>query len=166
MAMTPSLNAASRSFSISRPAVHWLEDAHNTSRRKARDCGRGSGLMIGYVTLGTNDLKRAAAFYDAIAAELGVGRMMEYETFIAWGKPGAGAGVGLTKPFDGNAATVGNGVMVAFEAKDRAQVDRIYHLAMSMGAKDEGPPGDRGGGFYAGYFRDPDGNKLHAFIMG
>ena len=122
--------------------------------------------MIGYVTLGTNDLKRAAEFYDAIAAELGVSRMMEYETFIAWGKPGGGAGVGLTKPFDGNAATVGNGVMVAFECKDRAQVDRIYNLARSMGAPDEGPPGDRGGGFYAGYFRDPDGNKLNAFIMG
>jgi predicted lactoylglutathione lyase len=122
--------------------------------------------MIGYVTLGTNDLKRACAFYDAIAAEMGVGRMMENETFVAWGAPGGGAGIGLTKPFDGNAACVGNGVMVAFEAKDQAQVDRIYNLAMSMGAKDEGPPGDRGGGFYAGYFRDPDGNKLNAFIMG
>jgi predicted lactoylglutathione lyase len=122
--------------------------------------------MIGYVTLGTNDLKRAAAFYDAIAKEVGVGRMMDNETFIAWGKPGGGAGVGLTKPFDGKPATVGNGVMVAIEAKDRAQVDRIYQLAMSLGAKDEGAPGDRGGGFYAGYFRDPDGNKLNAFFMG
>jgi predicted lactoylglutathione lyase len=122
--------------------------------------------MIGYVTLGTNDLKRAAAFYDAIAKEMGVGRMMENETFIAWGKPGSGAGIGLTKPFDGKPATVGNGVMVALEAKDRAHVDRIYKTAMSLGAKDEGPPGDRGGGFYAGYFRDPDGNKLNAFFMG
>ena len=122
--------------------------------------------MIGYVTLGTNDLKRAAAFYDAIAKELGTGRMMENETFIAWGTPGGGAGVGLTKPHDGKAATVGNGVMVAFEAKNQAQVDRVYNLAMSMGAKDEGPPGDRGGGFYAAYFRDPDGNKLNCFIMG
>ena len=121
--------------------------------------------MIGYVTLGTNDLKRAAVFYDAIAKEMGVGRMMDYETFIAWGEPGGGAGIGLTKPFDGNAACVGNGVMVALAAKDKAQVDRIYNLAMSMGAKDEGPPGDRGGGFYAAYFRDPDGNKLNAFIM-
>jgi predicted lactoylglutathione lyase len=122
--------------------------------------------MIGYVTLGTNDLQRAAAFYDAIAAELGTKRMMEYETFIAWGEPGGAAGIGLTKPFDGNTATVGNGVMVALAAKDRAQVDRLYNLAMSMGAKDEGGPGDRGGGFYAAYFRDPDGNKLNAFIMG
>lgn len=122
--------------------------------------------MIGYVTLGTNDLKRAAAFYDAIAGEMGTKRMMEYETFIAWGEPGGAAGIGLTKPFDGNAATVGNGVMVALAAKDRAQVDRLYNLAMSLGAKDEGGPGDRGGGFYAAYFRDPDGNKLNAFVMG
>lgn len=122
--------------------------------------------MIGYVTLGTNDLKRAAAFYDAIAEEVGVGRMMENETFIAWGTPGGGAGLGLIKPYDGKPATVGNGVMVAIEAKDRAHVDRIYRLAMSLGAKDEGAPGDRGGGFYAGYFRDPDGNKLNAFFMG
>jgi predicted lactoylglutathione lyase len=123
-------------------------------------------MMIGYVTLGTNDLQRAAAFYDAIAKEMGTKRMMEYETFIAWGEPGGGAGIGLTKPYDGNPACVGNGVMVALAAKDKAQVDRIYNLAMSMGAKDEGPPGDRGGGFYAAYFRDPDGNKLNAFIMG
>ena len=124
--------------------------------------------MIGYVTLGTNDLKRAAAFYDAICGELGVGRMFDTETFIAWGKPGGGAGIGLTKPFDGNAATVGNGVMVALEAKDRAQVDHIYELAISLGAQCEGKPGPRGPvpGFYAAYFRDPDGNKLNAFLMG
>lgn len=121
--------------------------------------------MIGYVTLGTNDLQRAAKFYDAIAAELGTGRMMEFETFIAWGKPGGGAGVGLTKPFDGNPATVGNGVMVAFEAKDEAQVQRIYDLALANGGSDEGAPGPRSEGFYAGYFRDPDGNKLNAFLM-
>jgi catechol 2,3-dioxygenase-like lactoylglutathione lyase family enzyme len=123
--------------------------------------------MIGYVTLGTNDLPRAAKFYDAIAAELGAGRFMEMENFIAWGSPGGGAGIGLTKPYDGNPASVGNGVMVAFQAQDRAQVDRIYEIAMSMDAQDEGPPGPRGdSGFYAAYFRDPDGNKLNAFVMG
>lgn len=122
--------------------------------------------MIGYVTLGTSDLQRAAKFYDAIAAELGVGRMFDTETFIAWGERGGGAGIGLTKPYDGKAPTVGNGVMVALECKDRAQVDRVYALARSMGAPCEGPPGERMPGFYAGYFRDPDGNKLNAFIMG
>lgn len=122
--------------------------------------------MIGYVTLGTNDLPRAAAFYDKIAAAMGVSRMMENEGFVAWGAPGGAAGIGLTKPFDGNPATVGNGVMVALECRDRAHVDEIYNLAISMGAKCEGPVGERWPGFYAGYFRDPDGNKLNAFFMG
>ena len=123
--------------------------------------------MIGYVTLGTNDLVRAAIFYDAVAAEMGVGRMMEFESFIAWGAPGGAAGIGLIKPFDGNAASVGNGVMVALEAKDKDQVHRLYDIALSHGGSCEGPPGPRGeGGFYAAYFRDPDGNKLNAFVMG
>ena len=122
--------------------------------------------MIGYVTLGTSDLGRAAAFYDAIAAELETPRMMEFDTFIAWGKPGGAAGIGLTKPFDGNAASVGNGVMVALEAKDKDQVQRLYDIALANGGTCEGPPGPRGDeGFYAGYFRDPDGNKLNAFTM-
>jgi catechol 2,3-dioxygenase-like lactoylglutathione lyase family enzyme len=122
--------------------------------------------MIGYVTIGTNDLARAAAFYDAIAKELGVGRFMETDSFIAWGTPGGAAGLGVTKPFDGKPASVGNGVMVALEAKDRAQVDRIHELALRLGGTDEGAPGPRGEGFYAGYFRDPDGNKLNAFVYG
>jgi hypothetical protein len=122
--------------------------------------------MVGYITLGTRDLARGAKFYDAIAKELGVGRMMETERFIAWGKPGGGAGLGLTLPYDGKSSSVGNGVMVGLEAKDHAHVDRIYKLALSMGGTDEGPPGPRGDGFYAGYFRDLDGNKLNAFVMG
>ncbi|WP_439540169.1 VOC family protein [Sphingomonas sp.] len=121
--------------------------------------------MIGYVTLGTNDLARGAAFYDAIAAELGTGRMMEWDGAIAWGTPGGGAGVALMKPFDGNEASVGNGVMVAFEAKDEAQVDRLHAIALEQGGSCEGAPGPRGDSFYAAYFRDPDGNKLNAFIM-
>jgi catechol 2,3-dioxygenase-like lactoylglutathione lyase family enzyme len=121
--------------------------------------------MIGYVTLGTTNLPRATKFYDAIAAEMGVGRMMESETFIAWGAPGGGAGIGLTRPFDGKAASVGNGVMVALEASSKEQVHRLYDIALANGGSDEGPPGPRGGPFYAGYFRDPDGNKLNAFIM-
>ncbi len=121
--------------------------------------------MIGYVTLGTNDREKGAKFYDAIFAELGAGRMMENETFIAWGEPGGGAGIGLTKPFDGKPATVGNGVMVALAAKDTAQVHRLHEIALANGGTCEGEPGDRGGGFYAGYFRDPDGNKLNAFVM-
>ena len=122
--------------------------------------------MIGYVTVGTNDLPRAAKFYDAIAAELDTPRMMDFDGFIAWGKPGGAAGIAATKPSDGGTATVGNGVMVAFEAKDRDQVQRLYDIALANGGTDEGPPGPRGDGFYAAYFRDPDGNKLNAFLMG
>jgi catechol 2,3-dioxygenase-like lactoylglutathione lyase family enzyme len=121
--------------------------------------------MIGYVTLGTNDREKSSKFYDALCGELGVGRMMENEQFIAWGKPGGGAGIGITRPFDGNAASVGNGVMVALEASDEAQVQRLYDIALANAGTCEGPPGPRGEGFYAGYFRDPDGNKLNAFTM-
>jgi predicted lactoylglutathione lyase len=121
--------------------------------------------MIGYVTLGTRDLERGAKFYDAIAKELGVGRMGGSDRFIAWGTPGGAAGIGLALPFDGKPATVGNGVMVALEAKDKEQVDRIYELALSLGGTDEGPPGQRFEGFYAAYFRDLDGNKLNAYVM-
>jgi catechol 2,3-dioxygenase-like lactoylglutathione lyase family enzyme len=121
--------------------------------------------MIGYVTVGTNDLARAARFYDPIAEELGTSRMMEDDGYIAWGTSGGGAGVCAIKPYDGNAATVGNGMMVALEAKDESQVDRLHQIALANGGSCEGPPGLRGGGFYAAYFRDPDGNKLNAFCM-
>jgi catechol 2,3-dioxygenase-like lactoylglutathione lyase family enzyme len=121
--------------------------------------------MIGYVTLGTNDLARAAPFYDAIAADLGVGRMLEFDNFIAWGDPAGRPGIGLTRPFDGQPACIGNGVMVALEVADAAQVDRIHRLALAHGGACEGAPGTRGQGFYAAYFRDPDGNKLNAFVM-
>ncbi|MEO7248075.1 MAG: VOC family protein [Novosphingobium sp.] len=121
--------------------------------------------MIGYVTLGTNNREKSAKFYDAVCGELGCGRMMDNDEFIAWGVPGGGAGIGLTRPFDGNAASVGNGVMVALEAKDEAQVQRVYDIALANGGTCEGPPGPRGEGFYAAYFRDPDGNKLNAFLM-
>ena len=127
--------------------------------------------MIGYVTLGTNDLERAAKFYDPIAAEMGVGRMMEFDTFIAWGQADGGAGIAATKPFDGKEASVGNGTMVALQAKDRDQVKRLYDIALANGGSDEGEPGPRGEPdengmvFYAAYFRDPDGNKLNAFVM-
>lgn len=122
--------------------------------------------MIGYVTLGTRDLERAGKFYDAIAEELQTPRMFTMDNFIAWGTPEGGAGICVCYPHDGNPMSVGNGVMVALQAKDKAQVDRLYNLALSLGATDEGAPGLRGDTFYAGYFRDPDGNKLNAFVMG
>jgi predicted lactoylglutathione lyase len=122
--------------------------------------------MIGYVTLGTNDLPRAAAFYDALLGELGAKRMMENEQFIAWSVTADKPGLGITKPFDSKAATVGNGVMVALEAGSPAKVDALHRKALQLGATDEGAAGPRGGGFYAGYFRDLDGNKLNFFHMG
>ena len=122
--------------------------------------------MIGYVTLGTNDLDKAATFYDAVAKEMGFGRMMEEGQFIAWGDMDGTPGIAATKPFDGEAASVGNGTMVALQCKDTAQVKKVYETALAQGGTDEGAPGPRGdSGFYAAYFRDLDGNKLNAFCM-
>lgn len=122
--------------------------------------------MIGYVTLGTNDLPRAAEFYDAIAAHFGVGRMMEFDTFIAWGDMNGAPGIAATKPFDEQPASVGNGTMVALQVDSPEKVQAVYDTAIAMGGKDEGGPGPRGeDGFYAGYFRDLDGNKLNVFCM-
>ena len=120
--------------------------------------------MIGYVTVGTNDLERAVAFYDALFAELGAKRFMEHEgTFVAWAASEDQAGLSVTKPFDGNPATVGNGCMTALAVDSREAVDRVYAKAIELGAACEGPAGPREGGFYAGYFRDLDGNKLNVF---
>lgn len=122
--------------------------------------------MIGYVTLGTNDLPRAAVFYDALLGEMGAKRMMETEQFIAWGTQANLPGLGVTKPFDKQPATVGNGVMVALGVDSPAKVDALHRKALQLGARDEGAPGPRGEGFYAGYFRDLDGNKLNFFAVG
>jgi catechol 2,3-dioxygenase-like lactoylglutathione lyase family enzyme len=122
--------------------------------------------MIGYVTLGTNDLPRAAAFYDALLAVIGGKRLWEFGTGIGWGVSPKQPALGVMKPYDGNPATVGNGVMVALVVDSREKVDAVYKKAMELGAKDEGPAGPRGDTFYAGYFRDPDGNKLNVFCTG
>jgi catechol 2,3-dioxygenase-like lactoylglutathione lyase family enzyme len=123
--------------------------------------------MIGYVTLGTNDLPRALAFYDALLAELGARRLWDSPRGAAYGTSAMAPGLGIMTPFDGQPATRGNGTMVALVVNDRASVDRLHARAMALGASDEGAPGPRGsGGFYAGYFRDLDGNKLNFFCMG
>jgi predicted lactoylglutathione lyase len=114
--------------------------------------------MIGYVVLGTNDLARAASFYDELLAEMGVTRMMVDKPMLC-----------IMKPYDGQLATVGNGVMAGIAADSHDQVDRIYKKAIVLGGSDEGPPGLRaegGDGFYAAYFRDLDGNKLDVFSYG
>lgn len=122
--------------------------------------------MIGYVTLGTNDLARAAKFYDALMAELGATRQWAFDRGMAWGTDKASPALGLLKPYDGAPATVGNGVMVALAVGSKEAVARVHAKALALGAQDEGPVGPRGDGFFAGYFRDPDGNKLNVFCMG
>ena len=121
--------------------------------------------MIGYVTLGTNDFERAAAFYDELLSVIGAKRMMESDSFIAWTVAPNAPELSIIKPHDGNAATVGNGVMVALVVDEPVKVDALHAMALSLGSKDEGAPGYRFGNFYAGYFRDMDGNKLNAFCM-
>jgi predicted lactoylglutathione lyase len=120
--------------------------------------------MIGYVTLGTNDIARATAFYDELLRLLGAGRFMESDRFVAWAVAPGQPSLGVIKPYDGKPATVGNGVMVALVVDSNDKVDALYRKAMELGAKDEGPPGPRGlEGFYAAYFRDLDGHKLNCF---
>lgn len=121
--------------------------------------------MIGYVTLGSNDVEKAATFYDALLAEMGAKRMMENDSFVAWNTGPGQPGVSVIKPNDGQPASVGNGVMIAIACDKPEMVDRLYNKAIELGAKDEGPAGPRGDSFYAGYFRDLDGNKLNFFCM-
>lgn len=117
--------------------------------------------MIGYTSLGTNNLARSAAFYDELLAHLGAKRFMETDSFVAWSIGQAEADFSIHVPFDGNEATVGNGCMIALRAKDAAQVAELHARALELGGTDEGAPGERMPGFFAAYFRDPDGNKLN-----
>lgn len=122
--------------------------------------------MIGYVTLGSNDIPRAAAFYDALLQLLGAGRFMESDTMVAWAVSPDKPALGVIKPFDGKPASAGNGVMVSLVVDSSALVDAVHRQALALGATDEGAPGPRGtSGFYAGYFRDLDGHKINCFCM-
>ncbi|MCR9106054.1 MAG: VOC family protein [Gammaproteobacteria bacterium] len=123
--------------------------------------------MIGYVTLGSNNFEAGLAFYDELLAVYGATRLMELEEgFVLWGKSFDEAGLALSRPYNRQPATVGNGVMAAIRADSKPMVDAIYAKALALGGADEGAPGDRGDGFYAAYFRDLDGNKLNAFFIG
>ena len=116
--------------------------------------------MIKYTTLGTNDLPRAAAFYDALLAELGAARVIELERMIGWASDPSDAVFSVIVPFDRQEATAGNGVMVALHVDEPTKVDSLHARALDLGGRDEGAPGLRFGTFYAGYFRDLDGNKV------
>jgi predicted lactoylglutathione lyase len=121
--------------------------------------------MIGYITVGSNNLEKAVAFYDELFATVGAGRFMEEDTFVAWAVAPDQPAFSVCKPYDGNAATVGNGMMIALAVDSTDKVDAVYAKAIELGGADEGPPGTRMDGFYAAYFRDLDGNKLNAFYM-
>ncbi|WP_209426663.1 VOC family protein [Pararhodobacter sp. SW119] len=124
--------------------------------------------MIAYTMLGTNNFERASEFYDALLAEIGGRRGLELEGVILYAGAEGTPFFGLGKPHDGNAASVGNGVMIALAADGPEAVQRLHARALELGASDEGAPGPRsrsGFDFYAGYFRDLDGNKLNFFCM-
>ena len=121
--------------------------------------------MIGYVTLGTNDLDAAVSFYDELLGSIGATRMLEGDNFVAWGTGPSAPGLAVNRPFDGEPASIGNGVMIAIGLDAPEQVDAFYAKVMELGGSDEGAPGLRGETFYAGYFRDLDGNKLNAYCM-
>ncbi len=102
----------------------------------------------------------------ALLAEIGAKRMMENAEFVAWSVSPDRPGLGVTKPFDKRPASVGNGVMVALEVDSEDKVKSLHSKALQLGGKDEGAPGKRSENFYAGYFRDLDGNKLNVFMTG
>jgi catechol 2,3-dioxygenase-like lactoylglutathione lyase family enzyme len=128
--------------------------------------------MIGYATIGTNDIDRARAFYDDLLGRIGARRVMEFPQngFTMYGTGARAPGLAVTMPYDGGTATAGNGNMAAIVVDSRDKVDGLHARAMELGGADEGPPGLRGpdgdNAFYGAYFRDLDGNKLCAFCVG
>ena len=127
--------------------------------------------MIGYITLGTNDLEKARAYYDALLGSIGAKRLMELPQGFTlygtgWGRPG----IAITPPYNGEPAVPGNGNMVAIVMDSRDKVDAFHAKALELGGSDEGAPGLRGPdgpqAFYGAYFRDPEGNKICAFRIG
>lgn len=129
--------------------------------------------MLGYLTIGVNDIDQSVAFYDEALGPLGYARTFKDGGWAGYG-PGGKSGddvmmIYLATPHDKNKATFGNGSMLAFKAKDRAAVDAFYRTALKVGGKDEGAPGVRGESkpeWYGAYVRDPVGNKICAFCKG
>ena len=124
--------------------------------------------MIAYTLVGTNDAAKATAFYDALLAEIGGKRAVEVNRVVLYAGAEGTPFFGIAEPANGEPATVGNGSMIGLAASSPEEVDRLYAKALDLGATDEGAPGPRenkGLKFYAGYFRDLDGNKLNFFHM-
>ncbi|MES2034027.1 MAG: VOC family protein [Pseudomonadota bacterium] len=126
--------------------------------------------MVSYITIGTDDLDKAMAFYDPVLGALGNQRLWVQGTWAGYGPEGDDHGVVLLcAPFNGEPAMAGNGIMIGLHAESRAQVDAFYAAAMANGGTCEGPAGPRpdfGEGYYLAYVRDPVGNKLSAFYRG
>ncbi|KAE9630377.1 VOC family protein [Parasedimentitalea maritima] len=123
--------------------------------------------MIGYISVGTNDLARSSAYYDTILGMLGASRIMEMDDFIVWGTKNGTTNFSVHVPENKAAATVGNGMMIALHAENPETVTAVHAKAIELGSEDCGAPGPRHGdsGFFAAYFRDPDGNKLNLHCM-
>ena len=123
--------------------------------------------MIAYVTVGADDMEAAERFYSAFLPALGY-RFERYHGDLSYIPPNAPAAPDfyVKRPFNGQPASVGNGNMVAFEARDQAQVRALHAAALAAGGTDEGQPGFRptyGPRFFVGYLRDPQGNKIALF---
>ncbi len=124
--------------------------------------------MIAYTIIGTNNETKSLEFYDALLAEIGGKRAVEIPRVTLYAGAEGTPFFGIAKPADGNQASTGNGSMISLGAESPEAVDRLHAKAIELGAADEGAPGPRENGalkFYAGYFRDPDGNKLNFFCM-
>ena len=125
--------------------------------------------MIGYVTLGTDDLDRARSYFDALFATIGAKRLMQLDDpggFTMYGVAMNRPGVVVTRPYNGQPMHAGNGNMVALVMDSIEKVDAFHAKAIELGGSDEGAPGYRGDpsfGYYFAYFRDPDGHKFAVF---
>jgi catechol 2,3-dioxygenase-like lactoylglutathione lyase family enzyme len=123
--------------------------------------------MIGYVTIGTNDLEKAKTFYDAVLAPLGGKRTFANGDRMQFYGGGSTPGmIAVSKPYDEQPATAGNGSMFGLPATSTEQVDAAHAAALAAGATCDGAPGQRMPTFYGAYFRDLDGNKVCVFKMG
>lgn len=114
-------------------------------------------MKMNYIVLGANDLETATKFYDALFAGTGVAQIGATERMVYW-QVGEGA-FAIAAPFDGKAATGGNGTMIGFDTGSVEDVDRLYRLALELGGTDEGAPSQKGPR-YSVYVRDLDHNKL------
>ncbi|WP_162787071.1 VOC family protein [Notoacmeibacter marinus] len=121
--------------------------------------------MIGYITIGSNDLDTSGAFYDSLLSNFGYERAYTFENMIAYGFRPARPMLDVTRPKDGGPATHGNGTMVALMAANKEQVDQAHSAALGLGASNAGEPSSYESQFYGGHFRDADRNKFGVFVM-